>query len=140
VQRFDPRMADEGERPLLSPHVGASVVVGLDRQPILSAMVKKGEPGVWLTFRHRLCAPARIHQADVAVGHHGVPFAAAIWRGPTLAVQFLPEQSGPAGLEMLRAFFASAGIARRPADEASTTTTTGLLTGHPGTVAPKAQS
>ncbi len=108
VQRFDPRMADEGERPLLSPHVGASFVVGLDRQPSLSAMVKKGEAGVWLTFRHRLCAPARIPQADVAVGHHGVPFAAAIWRGPTLAVQFLPEQSGPAGIEMLRAFFAGA--------------------------------
>ncbi len=109
VQRFDPRMADEGERPLLAPHVGASFVVGLDRQPTLSAMVKKGDAGVWLTFRHRLCAPARIHQADVAVGHHGVPFAAAIWRGATLAVQFLPEQSGPVGLEMLRAFFGAAG-------------------------------
>ena len=106
VQRFDPRMADEGERPLLSPHVGASFVVGLDRQPSLQAMVKKGEAGVWLTFRHRLCAPARVPQADVAVGHHGVPFAAAIWRGPTLAVQFLPEHSGPAGIDMLRAFFA----------------------------------
>ncbi len=106
VQRFDPRMADEGERPLLAPHVGASFVVGLDRQPSLSAMVKKGEAGVWLTFRHRLCAPARVPFADVAVGHHGVPFAAAIWRGQTLAVQFLPEQSGPAGIEMLRAFFA----------------------------------
>ena len=114
VQRFDPRMADEGERPLLSPHVGASFVVGLDRQPTLSSVVKKGDAGVWLNFRHRLCAPARIHQADVAVGHHGVPFAAAIWRGPTLAVQFLPEQSGPTGLEMLRAFFTTAGSTLHP--------------------------
>lgn len=110
VQRFDPRMADEGERPLLSPHVGASLVVGLDRQPILSSLVKKGEAGVWLSFRHRLCAPARVHQGEVAVAHHGVPFAAAIWRGSTLAVQFLPEQSGPVGLDILRAFFAAASV------------------------------
>lgn len=108
VQRFDPRMADEGERPLLSPHVGASLVVGLDRQPALRALVPRNAPGMWFTFRHRLCAPARIQQADVAVAHHGVPFAAAIWRGSTLGIQFLPEQSGPAGLDVLRAFFASA--------------------------------
>jgi glutamine amidotransferase len=111
VQRFDPRMADEGERPLLSPHVGASLVVGLDRQPALRTLVPRGAPGLWFTFRHRLCAPARVPQADVAVAHHGVPFAAAIWRGPTLAIQFLPEQSGPAGLDVLRAFFAAAATA-----------------------------
>lgn len=106
VQRFDPHMADDaGERPLLSPHVGSSVVVGLDRQPILSRVVPKGAAGTWLTFRHRLCAPARIPQADVAVAHHGVPFAAAIWKGATLACQFLPEQSGTVGIDVLRAFF-----------------------------------
>ncbi len=108
VQRFDPRMADEGERPLLSPHVGSSLVVGLDRQPALKTLVPRGAPGLWFRFRHRLCAPARVPQADVAVAHHGVPFAAAIWRGSTLALQFLPEQSGPLGLDVLRAFFAAA--------------------------------
>ncbi len=106
VQHFDTRMADEGERPLMSPHVGASFVVGLDRQPALCGLVPRGAPGVWMHFRHRLCAPARVPQADVAVAHHGVPFAAALWRGPTLAIQFLPEQSGPRGLDVLRAFFA----------------------------------
>ena len=114
VQRFDPRMADEGERPLLSPHVGASLVVGLDRQPALRTLVPRGATGVWFTFRHRLCAPARIPQADVAIAHHGVPFAAAIWRGATLAIQFLPEQSGPAGLDVLRAFFAAASTSTSP--------------------------
>lgn len=108
VQAFDPRMTDEGERPLLSPHVGASFVVGLDRHPRLKQMVPDGDPGVWLTFRHRLCSPARIPQADVAVAHHGVPFAAAIWRDAVLGVQFLPEQSGPMGLQALRAFLAEA--------------------------------
>ncbi len=108
VQRFDPRMADDaGERPLLSPHVGSSVIVGLDRQPVLRGVVPRGASGAWFTFRHRLCAPARIPGADVAVAHHGVPFAAAIWRGPTIACQFLPEQSGTRGIEVLRAFFAT---------------------------------
>lgn len=111
VQAFDPRMADDaGERPLLSPHVGSSVVVGLDRHPVLRTIVPKGATSAWLTFRHRLCAPARIPQADVAVGHHGVPFAAAVWRGPTLALQFLPEQSGTSGTDALRAFFSTGTI------------------------------
>lgn len=128
VQHFDPRMADEGERPLLSPHVGTSFVVGLDRHPVLSGVIagvmKKGDAGVWLHFRHRLCAPARIPQADVAVGHHGVPFAAAIWRGPLLATQFLPEQSGPLGIEMLRAFFAKASLSSTRPGLASASTST----------------
>jgi glutamine amidotransferase len=108
VQHFDSRMADEGERPLMSPHTGSSLVVGLDRQPALCGLVPRDAPGAWFAFRHRLCAPARIPQSDVAIAHHGVPFAAAIWRGSTLAIQFLPEQSGPAGLDVLRAFFAFA--------------------------------
>jgi glutamine amidotransferase len=114
VQHFDTRLADEGERPLMSPHTGASVVVGLDRQPALCSLVPRGVPGLWFHFRHRLCAPARIPQADVAVAHHGVPFAAVIWRGSTVALQFLPEQSGPAGLDVLRAFFARSQAATSP--------------------------
>lgn len=102
VQRFDTRLTDEAERPLLSPHAGPSLVVGLDRHPTLEPLVPKGEAGVWMTFRHRLCAPSRIPQADVAVCHHGVPFAGALWRERTLAVQFLPEHSGRNGLDLLR--------------------------------------
>ncbi len=109
VQRFDPRLTDEGERPLLTPHAGPSLVVGLDRHPFLSSLVPKGEPGIWMTFRHRLCAPSRIPQADVAVCHHGVPFAGAIWRDRILAVQFLPEHSGRNGIDLLRLWAASWG-------------------------------
>ncbi|MBI1948041.1 MAG: hypothetical protein HYS27_20285 [Deltaproteobacteria bacterium] len=104
VQRFDPRMTDEGERPLLTPHVGFALVVGLDRHPLLASLAPKSAPGAWFAFRHRLCAPARVPQANVAVCHHGVPFAGAIWKDAILAVQFLPEHSGRVGLELLRAF------------------------------------
>jgi glutamine amidotransferase len=104
VQRFDPRVTDEGERPLMTPHTGPSFVVGLDRHPTLSELVPRGEAGCWFTFHHRLCAPARVPQADVAVCHHGVPFAGAIWRNNVLAVQFLPEMSGRSGLDFLRAW------------------------------------
>lgn len=104
IQCFDPRMTDELERPLKSPHTGFSYIVGLDRHPHLRAVVPEGEKGVWMYFRHRLCAPARIPFADVAVAHHGVPFAGAIWRAKTLALQFLPELSGPIGLKTLQAW------------------------------------
>ncbi len=114
VQRFDPRMTDEGERPLLAPHTGPSLVVGLDRHPLLAALVPKGEAGVWLSFRHRLCAPSRVPQADVAVSHHGVPFAGAIWRDNILAVQFLPEHSSRLGLEILKAFLAEPSTSKLP--------------------------
>ncbi len=102
--RFDPRITDEGERPLMTPHTGYSLVVGLDRHPDIGRVVPKDEPGIWLYFRHRLCAPSRVPQAEVAISHHGVPFAGAIWRGAVLGVQFLPEHSGLPGLELLRAW------------------------------------
>jgi glutamine amidotransferase len=99
---FDPRMADEAERPLKVPHVGYSFVVGLDRHPTLQHVVPEGAQGAWFYFRHRLCAPARVPFAEVAVAHHGVPFAGAIWREKLLALQFLPELSGQIGVEVLR--------------------------------------
>ena len=105
VQRFDPRLTDETERPLLTPHAGPSLVVGFDRHPYLAPLIDKGEPGLWFTFRHRLCAPSRVPQADVAVCHHGFPFAGALWRDHILALQFLPELSGATGIDVLRAWW-----------------------------------
>jgi glutamine amidotransferase len=104
IARFDPRMADDAERPLKTPHVGFSFVVGLDRHQTLQTVVPEGAQGVWLYFRHRLLAPARIPFAEVAVAHHGVPFAGAVWRDKIVALQFLPELSGRVGLDVLRAW------------------------------------
>lgn len=104
IAHFDPRMADDTERPLKTPHVGFSYVVGLDRHPRLERIVPEDQHGVWLYFRHRLLAPARVPFAEVAVAHHGVPFAGAIWRDEVLALQFLPELSGRVGIDLLRAW------------------------------------
>lgn len=104
VAHFDSRMADENERPLKTPHVGFSLVVGLDRHPVFRELIPPEEVGLWLYFRHRLCAPARVPFAEVAVAHHGVPFAGCIWRDRVVAAQFLPELSGPVGVEFLRAW------------------------------------
>ena len=104
VTAFDPRMADENERPLKSPHVGYGFVVGLDRHPTLRDVVPEGQPGAWFYFRHRLCTSARVPFADVAVAHHGVPFAGAIWKNDIVALQFLPEMSGPIGVALLKAW------------------------------------
>ena len=102
--RFDPRMADENERPLKSPHTGFGLVVGLDRHPQLGAILPEDAPGAWFYFRHRLCSPARVAFAEVAVAHHGVPFAGAIWKDNVTALQFLPELSGPLGIRVLEAW------------------------------------
>lgn len=107
VNRFDVRMVDENERPLKSPHVGFSFVVGLDRHEAMQNLVPEGDAGVWFYFRHRLCAPARVPFSNVAVAHHGVPFAGAIWRDHVFAVQFLPEMSGAVGIAFLKCWEAS---------------------------------
>ena len=108
---FDARMADDAERPLKVPHTGFSYVVGLDRHPSFKSLVPESESGVWFYFRHRLCAPARVPFAEVAVAHHGVPFAGAIWRDNIMATQFLPELSGTIGIDFLRAWKTTLGKA-----------------------------
>lgn len=104
VAKFDPRMLDESERPLKSPHVGFSFVVGLDRHPHFRTLVPTDEAGAWFYFRNRLCAPARVPFAEVAVAHHGVPFAGCIWRDAVTAAQFLPELSGGVGISFLQSW------------------------------------
>lgn len=105
--RLESRLVDAEGRPLSSPHLGYTYVVGLDRHPALAAVVPAGDKGVWAYFRHRLCISARVPFADVAVAHHGLPFAGAIWRKKTLATQFLPELSGNVGLGVLSAWHKS---------------------------------
>ncbi len=104
VYRFEQEMIDAEGSPLQSPHMGFSFVVGLDRHPVIGAQFPSEQRGAWFYFRHRLCIGARVTAAEVAVAHHGFPFAGAIWRDNIFACQFLPELSGALGLNILQAW------------------------------------
>ncbi len=105
VGKLDPYMVDGFERPLHSTHLGFSKVVGLDRHPAFNELFAEEEQGIWVYFRHRLYAGVRVPFADVAVAHHGIPFAGAIWQPKIFATQFLPELSGPLGLQILKTWY-----------------------------------
>ena len=57
-------------------------------------------PGTQVYFTHSYAAP--VIEDTAAICDYGVPFSAAVERGTVSAVQFHPEKSGPAGLQILR--------------------------------------
>lgn len=90
----------DGSR-LKVPQVGWNVVdaacaVGL-HAPALRAL-----HGQYVYFTHSYAAPVTPDCAGVTT--YGQPFAAAAARGRVWGVQFHPEKSGRAGLDLLRAF------------------------------------
>ena len=58
--------------------------------------------GTAVYFTHSFAAP--ITSDTTAVTEHGVPFAAMVARGNVRGMQFHPEKSGKAGLELLEAW------------------------------------
>jgi glutamine amidotransferase len=88
----------DAEHRLKIPHVGwnALDVAG-------SCRLLSGVPGgSHVYFTHSFAAP--VTAACVASTTHGEPFAAAVERGNVFGVQFHPEKSGDAGLQILRNF------------------------------------
>ncbi len=80
------------------PHVGWN---SLAIQP--NSRIFSGIPdGSFVYFTHAYRAP--VTQATVAVTDYGGPFTAAVERGNVMGVQFHPEKSGEAGLQILRNF------------------------------------
>jgi glutamine amidotransferase len=80
------------------PHVGwnsISVSPG-------SRLMKGIDSGEHVYFTHSYRAP--IHQSTVAVAEYGGPFTAAMESGNLMGVQFHPEKSGRAGLQILKNF------------------------------------
>jgi glutamine amidotransferase len=94
------RIAGEG---LKVPHVGWNTLA--TRQSCLFASVPDG---AYAYFTHSYAAP--VTTACTAITQHGAAFAAAAENGNVFGVQFHPEKSGPAGLQVLRNFVA---LARR---------------------------
>ena len=56
-------------------------------------------PGTQVYFTHSYAAP--VVDDTAAICDYGVPFSAAVERDNVAAMQFHPEKSGPAGLQML---------------------------------------
>jgi glutamine amidotransferase len=80
------------------PHVGwNSLRIGED-----SRLLRNVPTGSFVYFTHSYRAP--IINGTVAVTEYGAPFTAAVERSHIMGVQFHPEKSGSAGLQILRNF------------------------------------
>ena len=86
------------ERRLKIPHVGWNAL----ELPRSSRILTGLDPGVHVYFTHSFAAPVTID--CVASTTHAEPFAAAVERDNVFGVQFHPEKSGDAGLQILRNF------------------------------------
>lgn len=97
------RLQPGANRTIKIPHVGWN---SLDLQSEAS-IVEGVTPGTQMYFTHSYAAP--VTGDTVAITTHGGPFAAIVQRGQVAGVQFHPEKSGDAGLQILRNFLQSAG-------------------------------
>lgn len=82
------------------PHQGWSQVTWLNGCPLFAGL-KSGQE---FYFDHAYHAEPLDHRLVAATCSHGIDFSAAVWNGPVFGVQFLPEKSGEAGLQLLKNF------------------------------------
>jgi glutamine amidotransferase len=80
------------------PHVGWNALSTRQRSSILDGV----RDGTQVYFTHSYAPP--ITRAAVATTEHGVRFASAVEHDRVYGVQFHPEKSGDAGLQILRSF------------------------------------
>ena len=93
---------DAGRR-LKIPHVGWNALDLPRSSRILTGL----DPGAHVYFTHSFAAP--VTNDCVASTTHVEPFAAAVERDNVFGVQFHPEKSGDAGLQILRNFLGFCG-------------------------------
>jgi glutamine amidotransferase len=92
-----------GSESVKIPHVGWNALSIQRPSPIIESI----PDGSQVYFTHSYVAP--VTSDCVAVSEHGEPFAAVVEHGQVSGVQFHPEKSGEAGLQILRNFVALAG-------------------------------
>ncbi len=97
------RLPGDAERRLKIPHVGWNALE-LPRPTRLLAGLSSGTQ---VYFTHSYAAP--ITEACAAATTHASPFASAVERGNVFGVQFHPEKSSDAGLQILRNFLGIVG-------------------------------
>jgi len=95
------RLRGDAERRLKIPHVGWNA---LEFQPAAasSRLLADVTPGDYVYFTHSFAGP--VSEACVAATTHVDSFAAAVERDNVFGVQFHPEKSSDAGLQILRNF------------------------------------
>jgi glutamine amidotransferase len=105
------RLRGNAEERLKIPHVGWNALQMRPDARILARL----EPGAHVYFTHSYAAP--VTDDCVAATTHAEPFAAVVERGNVFGVQFHPEKSSDAGLQILRNFLdltqGSPAVARR---------------------------
>jgi glutamine amidotransferase len=82
------------------PHMGWTGVKPTRAHPVLDAL----SPQRHMYFAHSFVAQPEAAHAIAALADHGGPFAAAIAQDNILGVQFHPEKSQAAGLDLLARF------------------------------------
>lgn len=95
------RLRGNTEQRLKVPHVGWNTLEFLPTTSD-SRLLTGIEPGAYVYFTHSYAAP--VTDACAAATTHGQTFAAAIEKNNIFGVQFHPEKSSEAGLQVLRNF------------------------------------
>ena len=99
------RLASRPEQRLKVPHVGWNALEFRPSPASGTTRLLQGLPsGTQVYFTHSFAAP--VTPECVAATTHANTFAAAVERDNIFGVQFHPEKSGDAGLQMLRNFLA----------------------------------
>ena len=94
------RLQGDAAQRLKIPHVGWNSLSF--RGPEGSALLRALDNGAHVYFTHSFAAP--VTDACVASTSHGDTFAAVVERGNVFGVQFHPEKSSDAGLQIMRNF------------------------------------
>ncbi|HEX6495558.1 MAG TPA: imidazole glycerol phosphate synthase subunit HisH [Acidobacteriaceae bacterium] len=85
------------------PHVGWNTLAAAPESRLLAGL--PAQPFVYYTHSYR----APVIRETVGVTQYAGPFSGAVERGNLFGVQFHPEKSGDAGLQVLRNFLAVPG-------------------------------
>ena len=105
IQRLE---GDAGKR-LKIPHVGWNALEFKKPARLLAGL----DPGAQVYFTHSFAAP--VTSACAAATTHANTFASAVEEGNVFGVQFHPEKSSDAGLQILKNFLAIVAGSKDPA-------------------------
>jgi glutamine amidotransferase len=101
VRRFPPaEMHDAQGVPLKVPHMGWNEVQQAEPHPLWNAIAD----GTRFYFVHSYYVEPAAPDVIAGTTHHGIAFTSAVTRANIFAVQFHPEKSAAAGLQLLKNF------------------------------------